>query len=68
MKIRIGVTAGVVAAAVLAAFILLRKRKTTNTDFDDADVEVRDDIGSTVVTANPLVTMMNNDDPFEDSF
>lgn len=69
MKIRIGVTVVVVVAvATLAAFILLRKRQTVNTDINDEDFEIREDIWSTVVTANLLVSIMNNDDPFEDSF
>lgn len=53
---------------LLKHLFILRKRKTINADINDEDVEIREDIGSTVVTANPLVSMMNNDDPFEDSF
>lgn len=59
MKIGIGVTLGTVGlVAVIVAIIILRRRKMKQNDFDNESVEVLENAGSTVVTANPLISMM----------
>lgn len=68
-KIGIGVAAGaVVTALIVVGIILLRKRKAMYEQFDDEGIEIRPLTESSVISQNPLMSLMSDDDPFEDEF
>ena len=37
-------------------------------DIKEEEINVANDINGTIVTENPLMNFMSNDDPFEDEF
>ena len=69
IKIGVGVGVGVVAAAALAAgLLLLRRRKDKSSIFDNEELELHEETNDTMITTNPLNSIMDEDDPFEDEF
>lgn len=71
MKIGVGVAFGVaaIAAVIIAGIFFLRKRKLASIeDINEETINVTDDIGHSMITQNPLNTLMSDDDPFEEEF
>ncbi|KAK8858279.1 hypothetical protein M9Y10_013381 [Tritrichomonas musculus] len=70
MKIGIGLAcAAAVAAAILIGLFLLRRRRLPSIDdYDEETIDFAEDTGNSVVTQNPLTTLMSDDDPFGDEF
>ena len=69
IKVGIGILCGVaVLAAVIVGLILLRRKLDKKQDLDDEQIEIRDATNTSIVTQNPLMNFMNDDDPFEDEF
>ena len=69
MKVGIGAAAGVAAlAAIVVGIIFLRRKKMVSIDNIDENIEIIEDTNSTLVSHNPLINLMSDDDPFEDEF
>lgn len=69
IKIGIGCAAGgAFLVAVIAAIILIRKRKAQYQHFDDEGIEIKPLTETSMITQNPLASLMSDDDPFEDEF
>ena len=71
MKIGIGVSIGAAAllAIIIAAIILLRRRKSSFVEDINEEIDLIDSISTnSVITQNPLMGVMVDDDPFEAEF
>lgn len=60
---------GLALAAIIVGLILLRRRKLVPVeDIDEEEIDHFEDKLGSVVTQNPLMTLMEDDDPFDDEF
>lgn len=69
IKIGIGVACG--AAALIAAivgFLLLRRKSSNIEDIENETIEIADNTTNSFCQQNPLLSLMNDDDPFQDEF
>lgn len=69
VKIGIGIIAGTaVLAIVVAGMLFLIKRNRKIEDFDEETFEINNSASTVFVSQNPLINLLENDDPFEDEF
>ena len=58
-----------VTGIVIALVLLLRRKKYQQLDdFDEDLFELHNDESNSIVTQNPLHSILDKDDPFEDEF
>lgn len=70
LKIGLGVIAGTIASSliILGIIFLLRKKSTPIEDFDEETFEINNSTSISLFSQNPLMDIMNEDDPFDDEF
>lgn len=70
IKVGIGLSVAAAVSGLIAIglFLLRRKKLASIPDLDEETIDVTEDSAKKVVTANPLISLMNDDDPFMDEF
>lgn len=69
MKAWIGVAVGSAAlVAIIVGWIFFRKKKYNQVEDMSEGIEIHEDFTTSNIHNNPLINIMNDDDPFEDEF